>query len=271
MGEPLDVAAPAAAIPVARAIDRKPVFDTVRSMLGRAFTQGEVQRLDRVLDYALGLPAPLVRQIGLTADDFDWAAASLGCTVAQIRAVDEVESGGGWFSDVRADILDLDGPGGFIDGPNLPKILFEAHVFDRHTQGRFRESHPNLSSARWNRALYIGGQAEWRRLHLAMQLDREAALMSASAGRYQIMGFNFALAGFPDVDAFWAAMMASERAHLEAFVAFIKGSNLTAALRQISNVHAANVPFARGYNGSGYAANEYHIRIARAHKQWSEA
>lgn len=210
-------------------------------------------------------------QIGLTKADFQWAALELGCTVAQIRAVDEVESGGGWYENVRADILAADGPGGFIDGPNLPKILFEAHIFARETEGKFTKTHPNLSSASWNRALYVGGQAEWIRLHNAMQLDRVAALRSASVGRYQIMGFNHKAAGFDTVEAFWDAMKESERRHLEAFVAYIKNSGLTSKLREISNVHADNEPFARGYNGAGYAKNEYHIKIARAHNKWAGA
>lgn len=210
-------------------------------------------------------------QIGLPEPDFLSVSARLGCSVAQIRAVDEVESGGGWFADVRADILDLDGPGGFIDGPNLPKILFEAHIFARETGGRFNAVAPNLSSPRWNRALYVGGQAEWGRLHRAMLLDRTAALKSASVGRYQIMGFNHAAAGFQTVEGFWDAMKTSERAQLEAFVSFIISQGLGDALRQISNVHADCVPFARGYNGKGYAANSYHVKLARAHKKWSKA
>lgn len=210
-------------------------------------------------------------QIGLTELDFKSAAAGLGCTVAQIRAVDEVESGGGWFRDVRADILQLDGPDGFIDGPHLPKILFEAHVFDRETDGKFRASHPNLSSARWDRKLYIGGQAEWQRLYRAMQLAPRAALRSASVGRYQIMGFNHKAAGFETVEQFWDAMKESERRQLGAFVAFITSKKLGAALRQISNLHADCIPFAKGYNGSGYAANNYHVKIAKAHAKWNAA
>ena len=210
-------------------------------------------------------------QIGLTYADYQAAATALACTVAQIRAVDEVESQGGWFKDVRADILALDGPGGFIDGPHLPKILFEAHIFDRHTEGRFRQSYPNLSSARWNRALYVGGQAEWTRLYRAMQLAPRAALMSASVGRYQIMGFNHKLAGFDTVEAFWDAMKRSERDHLDAFVSFIRNAKLLAALRKISNSPGDCVDFAKGYNGSGYAANNYHVKIAAAHRKWSAA
>jgi len=228
-----------------------------------------------VLADVLGLPADAAApaapaaQVGLSPADFASEAARLSCSVAQIRAVWEVESGGGYFSDVRAAILDLDGPGGFIDGPNLPKILFEAHVFDRQTGGRFSAVAPNLSSPRWNRALYVGGVAEWERLYRAMALDRTAALMSASAGGPQIMGFNYALAGFDTVEAFWSAMKRSERDQLAAFGSFILNSKLGPALRKISNVHADCVPFASGYNGTGYAANEYHVKIARAHAKWT--
>lgn len=251
------------------AFNRKPVFDAVRAIAG-PLSQPQVDQLDRAIDAGLGLiSAAAVRQIGLTSQDFADAARVLGCTVAQIRAVWEVESGGGWFKDVRADILAADGPGGFIDGPNLPKILFEAHIFDRETDGRFRASHPNLSSRTWDRRLYIGGEGEWLRLHRAMQLDRRAALRSASVGGAQIMGFNHQLAGFDTVEAFWEAMKVSERAHLDAFVAFIRNRGLVGALRQVSNVHAHCVAFARGYNGSGYAANNYHVKIARAHAKYA--
>lgn len=218
-----------------------------------------------------GPEGQILPEVGLSDADFRWASGQLGCSVAQIRAVDEVESGGGWFIDVRAQILDLDGPDGFIDGPNLPKMLFEAHHFARRTtpKNRFNDTHPNISSASWNRSLYVGGQGEWVRLHRAIELDRTAALMSASVGRYQIMGFNHLAAGFLGVEAFWEAMKESERRHLEAFVAFIKSAKLTNALFRISNVHADCVPFASGYNGAGYEANDYHVKIARAHKKWS--
>lgn len=250
-------------------MSREPIFAAIRAArAGASFSRGEVDAVDQLLD-TLGVARAYAQKIGLTALDFAQTAQALGCTVAQIRAVWEVESNGGWFQDVRADILAADGPGGFIDGPDLPKILFEAHIFDRETNGRFRASHPNLSSARWNRALYVGGQGEWLRLHRAMQLDRRAALRSASVGGAQIMGFNHKAAGFDTVEAFWDAMKTSERAHLDAFASFIQSSRLTSALRAISNLPAACVAFARGYNGKGFAANDYHVKIAAAHAKWS--
>ena len=253
-------------------VDEKRLGDVIRGLFG-SFTQPQWDAIKAVLD---GQPEPApspegVTQVGLSKKDFDRAASKLSCTVAQIRAVDEVESGGGWFTDVRADILNKDGPGGFIGGPHLPKILFEAHKFDKYSNGRFRSSHPNLSSSKWNRALYVGGQAEWVRLYEAMMLDRTAALMSASVGRYQIMGFNYKLAGFANVELFWDAMKTSEAAHLDAFVQFVINSGLADELRRVSNVHADCIPFARGYNGAGYAQHNppYNVRIARAHAKFS--
>ena len=242
---------------------------TIRALYG-PMTAEQWTAIEAVLDGQSGLvEVETAAALGLNRADFDWAAAKLQCTYAQIRAVDEVESGGGWFTDVRADILALDGEGGFLTGPHLPKILFEAHKFDEFTGGRFRGSHPNLSSAKWNAALYVGGQAEYGRLHRAMQLDETAALKSASWGRYQIMGFNHRLAGYGSVQAFVAGMKESERKQLEAFVSFILNSGLGDELRRVSNVHADCVPFARGYNGPGYAKNDYHVKIAQAHKKYA--
>jgi hypothetical protein len=255
-------------------MDRSPVFSAIRTLRnGKGFTQAEVDAVDTLLDSLAiarpGEPGTRKVQIGLTAADFAAAAASLGCSSAQIRAVWEVESGGGWFKDVRADILALDGPGGFLDGPHLPKILFEAHIFDRYTEGRYRDSHPNLSSRVWNRKLYVGGQGEYVRLWKAMALDRNAALLSASVGGAQIMGFNHKLAGFDTVEAFWDAMKVSEAAHLRAFCSFIKNRGLVSALKAISNRAEDCVAFARGYNGKEFAKNNYHGKIAQAHAKYA--
>lgn len=247
---------------------RNIIFSAVRSMLvsrnGKGFSPTEVTTLDRAIDLASGVE-PII-QIGLTDADFAAAAQKLGCSVAQIKAVWLVEcgNGGGWFTDVRADILALDGPGGFIDGSALPKVLFEAHWFHKLTKGRFTANHPNLSSVRWNRALYVGGMGEWERLYKAMLLDREAALKSASVGAPQIMGFNHKLAGYDTVEQFWDAMKESEAKQLMAFCSFISGSGLTRALRATSTNAETCRAFASGYNGEGYAANSYHIKIAKA-------
>jgi hypothetical protein len=251
-------------------VDEDRLAATIRGLWG-PLSQDQWDAIKAVL---VGAPPPAatpegLTQIGLTTENFARTAAQLRCSVPQIRAVWQVECAGrGWFTDVRGDILAKDGPGGFLEGPHLPKLLFEAHHFDRLTNGRYRKAHPNLSSRTWNRALYVGGQAEWVRLYEAMKLNRLAALQSASYGGPQIMGFNFRLAGFESVEAFVAAMKTSEVAHLDAFGNFVSNSGLGDELRAVSDSASACEPFARGYNGRSYRTNGYHSKIAAEHRRF---
>lgn len=178
----------------------------------------------------------------LTDDDFERAALALDCDVPAIKAVCEVEAP----------------RGGFLPGGE-PVILFEAHHFSRLTNGAFNASHPWISSRAWNRALYKGGQAEHVRLAEAAALDRDAALQSASWGKFQIMGFNFYACGFAGIQDFINAMYESEGRHLDAFVGFVKHERIDGPLRE----HRW-ADFARRYNGAGYAANQYDVKLAAA-------
>lgn len=175
--------------------------------------------------------------------DFKRAAEAIGCDVAAVKAVSEVESAGaGFLADKR------------------PKILFEAHVFGRRTGHVYNKSHPNISSAKWDRSLYgSGGAHQYKRLEQAMALDRNAALASASWGRFQIMGFNFETCGFGSVTAFVSAMVESEGRQLDAFVGYIKGRRLDDELRR--HDWAA---FAAAYNGPAFAENSYDTKMAAA-------
>lgn len=252
--------------------NEKALFDAIRPMLpGRRILPEQLAALKLAIARSF-LPPDAARadpDRGLTDEDYAWAAQKLGWPVATIKSVDLTESaGGGWFTDIRADILALDGDGGFIDGHYLPKILYEAHVFARNTDphGRFNAAYPNLSSSKWNKALYIGGQGEYTRLWKAVQLDRDAAFKAISVGRYQILGENHHSAGFGTAEAFFEAMCVSERAHLEAFVTFIVNSGLADEGRKISSDPAACIPFARGYNGPSAEANGYPAKLAANYK-----
>ena len=180
----------------------------------------------------------------LTESDFERAANSLGCDVAAIKAVCEVEAP----------------QGGFHEDGTTPRILFEAHHFSRLTQHQYDQSHPAISAPRWDRSLYVGGMKEHRRLADAAKLDREAALQSASWGKFQIMGFNWTLTGAKSLQEFINDMYRSEGAHLDAFVGFVKNSGLASPL-----LEHRWADFARGYNGAGYAANRYDVKLAVAH------
>jgi N-acetylmuramidase len=183
---------------------------------------------------------------GLMEADFERAARTLQCEIAGIKAVAEVES--------RGD--------GFL-ASGRPKILFEAHLFSRRTQHEYDGTHSDISSPRWNKALYKGGEQEYERLEKAMALSPQAALESASWGRFQIMGFNHQHAGFASVETFVNAMFESEARHLDAFISFVQDIGLTAHLRE-----KRWADFARGYNGEGFAENQYDVKLKAAYDKY---
>lgn len=186
-------------------------------------------------DPFIGDPTPLRDR------DYERAARALHCTVAAVRAVAQVESaGGGFLADRR------------------PKILFERHIFHGRTDGRYSAAHSDVS---WpQRGGYLGGAREYDRLQKAILLDRKAALESASWGKFQVMGFNYAACDHPEVESFVRAMVSGEPAQLAAFVAFIKTKKLDDEL-----IRRDWAGFARGYNGSAYAENGYDRKMADAY------
>lgn len=197
-----------------------------------------------------GLKLPL-----LSETDFEAAAKLLNCDVAAIKAVAAVESSGnGFLSDGRV------------------KILFEGHQFYKFTKGAYAESCPTICYQKWTKAHYtkganadVRGAGELARLEQAMGLDREAALKSASYGKFQIMGFNYPSCDFQNVEDFYAAMQKSEGDQLKAFCGFIKANGLDKHLRKHNWAE-----FARGYNGPEYWKNNYDQKLAAAHKKFSK-
>ena len=186
--------------------------------------------------------------MALTYQDYRTAATALGCEVPVIQAVDAVESNGDGFLPTGE-----------------PKILFEAHIFDRLTDGRYRRSHPHLSSAKWNRRLYgRAGLYQHERLQEAVTLDRDAALQSASYGRFQIMGFNWKVCGYQSLQAFINAMYRSEADHLQAFVGYVKARGLADELQRKDWSG-----FASAYNGPAFAQNRYDTKLATANRKFA--
>ncbi len=56
----------------------------------------------------------------------------------------------------------------------------------------------------------------------AYLLDKRAALMSASWGKFQILASNYSSAGYSSPEEFVLAMSESEKNQLKAFVRFIQ-------------------------------------------------
>jgi hypothetical protein len=189
----------------------------------------------------------------LTDADYEAAAKLLKTEVAAIKAVAEVESSGdGFLTDGRV------------------KILFEGHQFYKFTKGAYATSHPTICYKKWTSKFYtkgpnadVRGAGELARLAEAMALNKKAALLSASYGKFQIMGFNFAIAGFVTVEDFYKAMQVSEAEHLTAFCNYIKGNAIDDELR---NHNWAG--FALRYNGAGYKVNQYDTKLAKAYKKY---
>ncbi len=178
------------------------------------------------------------KSLALSPDGLASAATQLSVGAAEIAAVFSVEThGAGYLPDRR------------------PQILFERHIFSRLTGGRYDVSDPEVSAPTPG-GYGSGGAHQHDRLTQAIQLNREAALRSASWGLAQVMGDNFRAAGFANVEAMVTAIVDSEDAQLSAMAGFIKANGLANSLA----THNWS-SFARGYNGPNYAINRYDVEL----------
>lgn len=205
-------------------------------------------------------------------DAFAQAAKMLGVKESYVRAIAEVESAGASF---------------LKDG--RVKILFERHKFYKYLKEALKKpevrkhvaqhlgipeptgvgagdslliliaaKYENICSSK--RGGYKGNEAEWGRLNLAMDLDVEAAAMSASYGGYQLMGFNYHYCGYKTAKEMMIDLAKSESKQFLAAITFIK-----------NNPHIHNAlkkgdwaKFAEGYNGPSYKENQYDVKLSKA-------
>jgi hypothetical protein len=183
----------------------------------------------------------------ITRAHLEKAATDLGCEVAAIQAVVEVE-------------VKIRGPWDADHGMR-PTILFERHKFAGHTSDVYNLSHPDISNR--NGGGYGLYRAQYPKLYRAATLNESAALKSASWGSFQILGENHVSAGFATVEAFVDAMIDNEIEHLKAFVLFVNAnSRLKRAL-----IDKNWAVFAAGYNGPGYAKNNYDVQMRNAYNR----
>lgn len=196
---------------------------------------------------ALLMPQDPVPQGALEDEDYEAAAAKLGCEVAAIKAVAEVECSGKAF-----------------DAQGRPTILFERHLFSRATEHVYDATEPVISNK--VRGGYGEGLVQYPKLLRAAGLGDgestlDAALASASWGAFQILGQNCEAAGFADVEEYVAAMRTGIAAHLEAFVSFI-----TANPKMLKAIQTKDwTGFAEAYNGAGTSG--YDTKLAAAYAE----
>ncbi len=88
----------------------------------------------------------------------------------------------------------------------------------------------------------------------------DAGFASASYGRFQILGENYAACGYASSFDFAEAMARDEATQLRAFERFLTANGLVRVLK--ARDWAA---FARGYNGTAYRVNRYDEKLAAAY------
>jgi len=195
-----------------------------------------------------------VKQDFPSVESLEHAAWMLGCSIAAIQTVAEVEAAN---------------TGAFLDD-GTPAILYERHLFHRLTAGRYDGArisdgdpeHQLLSSS--TPGGYGPIRLQHKKLAAAVELDRNAALEACSWGLFQILGMHYAQAGFSRLQSFINAMYASVDEHLRAFVCYIRSDeSLLEALRDRDWT-----AFARAYNGPGFAKNHYDTRLAEAFQRF---
>lgn len=190
---------------------------------------------------------PYIENRFLTIDAIVDAANHAGIPPSMMLAIREVEAkSDGFLNDGR------------------PIILFERHKMYLYTSRlvgtAFADNmvrvHPDVINP--ERGGYQGYEAEYVRLDKAKGINQQAALMSASWGLFQIMGFNHKLAGYSSLDEFIKDMYRSEKDHLKAVVKFITNQpGLLMAARQRNHLS-----FAEKYNGQGQQGYDVKLRNA---------
>jgi hypothetical protein len=190
--------------------------------------------------------------IPLGHSDVGIVAEEMGVEEAALRAVLSVETGGSGF-----------------DKSGRPKALFERHYFYK-----FLSDDPSklqlavdagLAYPKWGERPYPkGSDAVYAEIEAAYQIAEEPALKSVSWGLGQIMGANYKMVGCISVEEMVQQAMESELNQLRQMAKFIKSSGLLDELRD-KNWAA----FAKGYNGPGYAKNQYDVKLAEAFEKWT--
>lgn len=180
----------------------------------------------------------------VSPEAFDAAAARIGCDVAAIRAVWDVEAAGR----------------GFLRDGSLVRRL-EPHHMPRETWARL--GFDPAGKAPWRASLKIGPTRREAMLLDAYGRDPEAACAATSWGGPQIMGFNAGEAGFVSAQAMVRAMAASEAEQVKAFVTLILSWGLDSAMRG----HDWQT-FETRYNGGGFGG-KYARKIEAAYRKHS--
>lgn len=211
---------------------------------------------------------PYIQRRFVTTQDIIDAANRDGLPPSMLLAFFEVESLGEGFQ---------------MDGRCV--ILFEGHKFYEYVSKRlgvktaveWSKKYPTLCYPKATTQFYKGGNGEWGRLEQARTLDATSALLGTSWGLFQLMGFNYAYGGFPDVQTMVEMHMQSEHHQLAAIVNFINKVQVnpqTAHRYKVDSLRQAVMTknyeaTAAIYNGPSFAKFDYHTKLRNAEQAWA--
>lgn len=174
----------------------------------------------------------------------------LGCSVAAIKSVALVESGGRGGFDEKGRVL----------------LRFEGHKFRLFTHGKYDKSHPQISHGYHSSHRNCGKLHGYSGFNQAFALDPIAAMKSCSIGMFQPMVFNYQEMGFHSVGEMFDFLKKGEREQLIAFVRLIKNWGLADELRRATLQDF--MVFAARYNGASYRDNDYHNKMFNGYKAY---
>lgn len=181
--------------------------------------------------------------------DYDAVAHALGDrNSTRLRAVCGVETNGAaWY------------PDGSL------KLLYERSYFWNLTKGRYGItlwSNPDNGGYTID-ADKDGINDSWEKLAAASAFDAQAAFSSISVSEFQIMGRWYQQLGFNTPwEMLWAATN-SEVAQLQMLQKWITSNSKQSTFLSMGLTAASCVPMAKWWNGGGYAANQYDVKLAQ--------
>ncbi len=144
-----------------------------------------------------------------------------------------------------------------------PKVRFEGNWFKKYLEQKnidiTKEKYTGLVYEYVDREKYQHGPKIYEK---ALSLDKEAAMKSTSFGEFQIMGFNYKLAGFDSVEDF-AKAQESTAGQVESFLNFVLNRN--GMLEAIKEKDFKKIALL--YNGEDYAAGNYDVKIQNAYNK----
>lgn len=164
-----------------------------------------------------------------------------------------------------------------VEGGDPAGILYEKHKFPPNLRKLAGASagpliveakRQGLAVDKWlGRAQYTdqrGRAANIAILNRAMKIHREAAQQAASYGAFQVLGSNYAAAGFASAEELRTAYDSGLPPQIESFV------QLAEAWGAIDHLRARRwASFAKIWNGAGYKKNAYDTKLAAAYSRWA--